>query len=56
MGSLVDWMVVMLRPCAGYWIPDCQKMRYKSEYSPSYLLDPVSSSFLESLVLPLLSC
>ena len=27
---------------AGYWIADCAKMRYKSEYSPSCLLDPVS--------------
>ncbi|GFZ47726.1 hypothetical protein JCM24511_05473 [Saitozyma sp. JCM 24511] len=29
----------------GYWIPDCQKMRYKSEYSPSYLLDPGTNIF-----------
>ncbi|WWD21514.1 hypothetical protein CI109_106000 [Kwoniella shandongensis] len=29
----------------GYWIPDCQKMRYKSEYSPSYLLDPGTNVF-----------
>jgi len=27
----------------GYWIPDRVKMRYKSEYGPSYLLDPVRS-------------
>ncbi|KAF8639714.1 hypothetical protein AX17_000976 [Amanita inopinata Kibby_2008] len=26
----------------GYYIHSCQKMRYKGEYSPSYLADPVS--------------
>jgi arginine-tRNA-protein transferase len=30
---------------SGYWIAGCGKMRYKSEYSPSYLLDPVSACF-----------
>jgi len=30
---------------AGYYIHSCQKMRYKGDYSPSYLLDPVMSSF-----------
>lgn len=25
----------------GYWVPGCGKMMYKSEYNPSYLLDPV---------------
>ncbi|KAK6903712.1 hypothetical protein I203_107217 [Kwoniella mangroviensis CBS 8507] len=29
----------------GYWIPDCQKMKYKSEYSPSELLDPGTNTF-----------
>ncbi|WWC86879.1 uncharacterized protein L201_001758 [Kwoniella dendrophila CBS 6074] len=29
----------------GYWIPDCQKMKYKSEYSPSELLDPEKNIF-----------
>ena len=35
----------------GYYIHTCQKMKYKGEYSPSYLLDPVrvtSSIFLFS--------
>lgn len=27
----------------GYYIHTCQKMRYKAEYQPSQLLDPVSS-------------
>ncbi|BFZ58269.1 Arginyl-tRNA--protein transferase 1 [Savitreella phatthalungensis] len=26
----------------GYYIPDCAKMAYKGEYSPSFLADPVS--------------
>ena len=26
----------------GYYIHSCQKMRYKGDYSPSFLLDPVS--------------
>jgi arginine-tRNA-protein transferase len=30
---------------AGYWISNCIKMRYKSEYSPSYLLDPGTLQF-----------
>jgi len=25
----------------GYYVHTCKKMKYKSEYSPSYLLDPV---------------
>lgn len=25
----------------GFYIHSCQKMRYKGEYSPSYLADPV---------------
>lgn len=25
---------------SGFWIGTCQKMRYKGEYAPSYLLDP----------------
>jgi len=25
----------------GYYIHTCQKMKYKGEYTPSYLLDPV---------------
>nr|XP_019047146.1 hypothetical protein I302_03753 [Kwoniella bestiolae CBS 10118]OCF26076.1 hypothetical protein I302_03753 [Kwoniella bestiolae CBS 10118] len=29
----------------GYWIPDCQKMKYKSEYAPSELLDPGTNTF-----------
>ncbi|ORY30381.1 arginine-tRNA-protein transferase [Naematelia encephala] len=29
----------------GYWIPDCVKMKYKSEYGPSYLLDPGTNVF-----------
>jgi len=31
----------------GYYVHTCQKMKYKAEYSPSYLLDPVrlTSSF-----------
>jgi len=30
----------------GYYIHSCQKMRYKAEYSPSYLLDPSTNHFL----------
>ncbi|WVQ83235.1 hypothetical protein IAT38_005374 [Cryptococcus sp. DSM 104549] len=29
----------------GYWVPDCQKMRYKSEYAPSELLDPGTNRY-----------
>ncbi|BEI86601.1 hypothetical protein CcaverHIS002_0608880 [Cutaneotrichosporon cavernicola] len=29
----------------GYWIATCQKMRYKGEYSPSFLLDPGTQEF-----------
>src|SRR5712691_5346063 len=29
---------------AGYYIHSCQKMKYKGEYSPSYLADPVCHS------------
>ena len=25
----------------GYYVHTCQKMKYKGDYSPSYLLDPV---------------
>ena len=28
-------------PCSkGYYVHSCQKMRYKGEYAPSFLLDP----------------
>lgn len=30
---------------AGYYIHTCQKMRYKAEYSPSFLLDPATYEF-----------
>lgn len=29
--------------CQGFYIYSCPKMRYKGEYAPSYLADPVSS-------------
>ncbi|GMK57891.1 hypothetical protein CspeluHIS016_0407250 [Cutaneotrichosporon spelunceum] len=29
----------------GYWISTCQKMRYKGEYAPSFLLDPGTQEF-----------
>ncbi|WRT64756.1 uncharacterized protein IL334_001690 [Kwoniella shivajii] len=29
----------------GYWIPDCQKMKYKSDYEPSELLDAGTNKF-----------
>jgi len=29
----------------GFFIPSCQKMRYKGDYSPSYLLDPEQYSW-----------
>jgi hypothetical protein len=31
---------------AGYYIPNCQKMRYKGEYGPSELLDPDTNEWL----------
>ena len=30
---------------SGFWIGTCQKMRYKGEYSPSYILDPGTQEF-----------
>jgi len=30
---------------AGFYIYSCQKMRYKGDYSPSYLSDPVMASY-----------
>ena len=29
----------------GYYVHTCQKMKYKGEYPPSYLLDPVRPTF-----------
>lgn len=29
----------------GFYVHSCQKMKYKGEYSPSYLLEPVSYTF-----------
>jgi len=34
----------------GFYIQSCQKMRYKGEYAPSYLLDPVRQPLLIQLV------
>jgi len=39
----------------GYYIYSCQKMRYKGDYSPSYLADPVHKILLStdiSLTIP----
>jgi arginine-tRNA-protein transferase len=41
MGQLARFPLLQLT--IGYWIPGCGKMMYKSEYSPSYLLDPVGA-------------
>ena len=30
----------------GYYIHDCIKMKYKANYQPSFLLDPVSKFFI----------
>lgn len=30
----------LTKPSLGYYIHSCQKMRYKGDYSPSFLLDP----------------
>lgn len=30
---------------SGYWIATCEKMRYKGEYAPSFLLDPGTHEF-----------
>ncbi|KAH8922340.1 arginine-tRNA--protein transferase 1 [Atractiella rhizophila] len=39
----------------GYYIHNCQKMRYKGQYSPSELLDPDTNTFYPlSTVIPLL--
>lgn len=35
----------------GYYIRTCQKMRYKGDYSPSQLLDPVSCANLFQICL-----
>lgn len=32
--------------CMGYYVHDCQKMRYKGQYYPSYLLCPESYQFI----------
>lgn len=40
-GTGVKWVYM------GYWVPNCQKMKYKSEYAPSYLLDPGTNVFHE---------
>ncbi|KAK7049626.1 Arginyl-tRNA--protein transferase 1 [Paramarasmius palmivorus] len=32
----------------GFYIHSCQKMRYKGDYQPSYLCDPVSGAILHS--------
>ncbi|WVO16555.1 hypothetical protein L204_104234 [Cryptococcus depauperatus] len=31
----------------GYWVPSCKKMIYKSEYMPSFLLDPGTNEYHE---------
>lgn len=44
MGKLVQKNVLYLRNLqwvSGFYIHSCQKMRYKGDYSPSFLLDPV---------------
>ena len=32
--------------CMGYYVHDCQKMKYKGEYSPSFLLCPVTNCYV----------
>ena len=32
--------------CMGYYVHDCQKMRYKGEYFPSFLLCPVTNRYV----------
>lgn len=36
-------VLMTLKPPIGFYIQSCQKMKYKGEYAPSYLLDPVST-------------
>ncbi|ODN79676.1 hypothetical protein L202_03607 [Cryptococcus amylolentus CBS 6039] len=38
-GGKMGWVYM------GYWVPDCQKMKYKSEFGPSFLLDPGTNVF-----------
>lgn len=37
----------MFRASSGFYIQSCQKMRYKGDYQPSFLADPVSLALLE---------
>lgn len=41
----VEMWTLMLLTVAGYYIHTCQKMRYKADYSPSFLLDPETYQF-----------
>ncbi|WVQ76004.1 hypothetical protein IAR50_005640 [Cryptococcus sp. DSM 104548] len=38
-GGRMGWVYM------GYWVPDCRKMKYKSEFGPSFLLDPGTNVF-----------
>lgn len=39
--ALITGEVHILIPFTGYYVHGCKKMKYKAEYSPSHLLDPV---------------
>ena len=46
----VFMLTIALRPTLGFYIHTCTKMRYKADFHPSYLLDPVTVFLLARLI------